>query len=115
MIRRPPRSTLDRSSAASDVYKRQLLDLENCFSPFVGIADGNRTGLAERVRSIYEDASREYVWADCRPRRDLRAPLFDRGQWREHVADAGNAVGEKERKENLLVPLVHMHVPHPGD
>ena len=27
MIRRPPRSTLDRSSAASDVYKRQLRDL----------------------------------------------------------------------------------------
>ena len=26
MIRRPPRSTLDRSSAASDVYKRQLQD-----------------------------------------------------------------------------------------
>src|SRR5678815_42453 len=27
MIRRPPRSTLDRSSAASDVYKRQYLQL----------------------------------------------------------------------------------------
>ena len=26
MIRRPPRSTLDRSSAASDVYKRQLFE-----------------------------------------------------------------------------------------
>ena len=26
MIRRPPRSTLDRSSAASDVYKRQAAD-----------------------------------------------------------------------------------------
>ena len=26
MIRRPPRSTLDRSSAASDVYKRQVPD-----------------------------------------------------------------------------------------
>src|SRR5678815_3889074 len=26
MIRRPPRSTLDRSSAASDVYKRQIHD-----------------------------------------------------------------------------------------
>ena len=25
MIRRPPRSTLDRSSAASDVYKRQTV------------------------------------------------------------------------------------------
>ena len=29
MIRRPPRSTLDRSSAASDVYKRQGLHYEN--------------------------------------------------------------------------------------
>ena len=29
MIRRPPRSTLDRSSAASDVYKRQQIrDIE---------------------------------------------------------------------------------------
>src|SRR5678809_1023073 len=27
MIRRPPRSTLDRSSAASDVYKRQAAGL----------------------------------------------------------------------------------------
>ena len=27
MIRRPPRSTLDRSSAASDVYKRQVQEL----------------------------------------------------------------------------------------
>ena len=29
MIRRPPRSTQSRSSAASDVYKRQLLDKAN--------------------------------------------------------------------------------------
>ena len=28
MIRRPPRSTLDRSSAASDVYKRQTFALK---------------------------------------------------------------------------------------
>ena len=29
MRRRPPRSTLDRSSAASDVYKRQVLASED--------------------------------------------------------------------------------------
>ena len=29
MIRRPPRSTLDRSSAASDVYKRQVAMAED--------------------------------------------------------------------------------------
>ena len=38
MIRRPPRSTLDRSSAASDVYKRQAEE------------------LAELVRRLCEDA-----------------------------------------------------------
>src|SRR5678816_4101329 len=30
MIRRPPRSTLDRSSAASDVYKRQVWAYAEC-------------------------------------------------------------------------------------
>ena len=37
MIRRPPRSTLDRSSAASDVYKRQA----------PGIADALKRAVAE--------------------------------------------------------------------
>ena len=32
MIRRPPRSTLDRSSAASDVYKRQDLGWRICLT-----------------------------------------------------------------------------------
>ena len=35
MIRRPPRSTLDRSSAASDVYKRQVDDRCLCAGPDV--------------------------------------------------------------------------------
>ena len=34
MIRRPPRSTLDRSSAASDVYKRQALKLSGIDKDF---------------------------------------------------------------------------------
>src|SRR5678809_1642134 len=37
MIRRPPRSTLDRSSAASDVYKRQLFEIY-FKDPFVAYA-----------------------------------------------------------------------------
>ena len=40
MIRRPPRSTLDRSSAASDVYKRQLMYEVNPFSFIVEQAGG---------------------------------------------------------------------------
>ena len=64
MIRRPPRSTLDRSSAASDVYKRQVdagagrihhlalqhrrgahADLDD-LKPALNIALGIRDGLA---------------------------------------------------------------------
>ena len=36
MIRRPPRSTLDRSSAASDVYKRQALMGRNDYQGIFG-------------------------------------------------------------------------------
>src|SRR5450756_583972 len=50
MIRRPPRSTQSRSSAASDVYKRQdvsrLINLRSwMFSSFV--AEPDRTGLED--------------------------------------------------------------------
>src|SRR5450756_2479470 len=38
MIRRPPRSTQSRSSAASDVYKRQVkVNLYLVFAPLVGL------------------------------------------------------------------------------
>ena len=45
MIRRPPRSTLDRSSAASDVYKRQA----------VVHRDPLALGLDELVANLLED------------------------------------------------------------
>src|SRR5680860_571067 len=40
MIRRPPRSTQSRSSAASDVYKRQKLDLSRKTNIPEATADG---------------------------------------------------------------------------
>ena len=48
MIRRPPKSTLDRSSAASDVYKRQL---ENVAMPLLirGDAPGAAAGRARAL------------------------------------------------------------------
>ena len=56
MIRRPPRSTLDRSSAASDVYKRQAyklgktrLDLNNQTVEELTKVDGISKGLAEKI------------------------------------------------------------------
>src|SRR5678816_1813465 len=45
MIRRPPRSTLDRSSAASDVYKRQLLNEHLGFRGVRATEDSPRVGV----------------------------------------------------------------------
>src|SRR5678816_2477242 len=47
MIRRPPRSTLDRSSAASDVYKRQVL-----------ILGESGTGKELVARAVHDQSSR---------------------------------------------------------
>ena len=65
MIRRPPRSTLDRSSAASDVYKRQRQrradhvgrDIEQ-----VGVTVGYE-GLMELVRQAVQPVSYTHLRA----------------------------------------------------
>ena len=49
MIRRPPRSTLDRSSAASDVYKRQV------FKNTLGILPQ----ILDRLHQAREQAKKE--------------------------------------------------------
>ena len=48
MIRRPPRSTLDRSSAASDVYKRQSLYMGFVYNQLGGVYE-----LAEDYERSY--------------------------------------------------------------
>src|SRR5678815_4817523 len=63
MIRRPPRSTLDRSSAASDVYKRQ--PRRRPAVPVVGLAirelAGRGRGEPLRPRPGRVDLERELV------------------------------------------------------
>src|SRR5674536_258642 len=66
MIRRPPRSTLSSSSAASDVYKRQTLkrhftrkwDLSNAPSVCVHCSVGCNTIVSERYGSLRRIMSR---------------------------------------------------------
>ena len=57
MIRRPPRSTLDRSSAASDVYKRQL---------YIGVANDRGADVRPGLLRELWDASNAYVdWCNA--------------------------------------------------
>ena len=70
MLRRPPRSTHSRSSAASDVYKRQLLNLS--------VHDLN---LTERVILVHGKGSKQrcllYTSPSARDRTRSRMPSSD--------------------------------------
>src|SRR5678815_2670243 len=57
MIRRPPRSTLDRSSAASDVYKRQLEEVTVPSEGPYGLSLGRHAtrSAAERALAQYQE------------------------------------------------------------
>ena len=68
MIRRPPRSTLDRSSAASDVYKRQDVIKsktgEGNFEKREFKFDGNVNG---KIRGNVKDLSLIHISEPTRP------------------------------------------------
>ena len=53
MLRRPPRSTLDRSSAASDVYKRQELNIE------IGILSAMEIQTVNFSNKILQEAAKQ--------------------------------------------------------
>ena len=57
MIRRPPRSTLDRSSAASDVYKRQ--------------ASKKMKAKAKKMKESMDGAEQEQAEEDARALRQI--------------------------------------------
>ena len=65
MIRRPPRSTLDRSSAASDVYKRQLLPLSYVNARILtpGIASLTAQGVVSALSDGYTAVSYTHLRA----------------------------------------------------
>src|SRR5665648_1302589 len=61
MIRRPPRSTLSSSSAASDVYKRQV-QARRQLTRSRNELDRQRALVAGRMRTMYKTG--EFTWLD---------------------------------------------------
>ena len=61
MIRRPPRSTLDRSSAASDVYKRQAPKLAAAKMKLEDLFSKVKTGEAKELALILKSDAVSYT------------------------------------------------------
>eukprot|EP00658_Telonema_sp_P-2_P065393 TRINITY_DN54640_c0_g1_i4.p1 TRINITY_DN54640_c0_g1~~TRINITY_DN54640_c0_g1_i4.p1 ORF type:complete len:123 (+),score=25.68 TRINITY_DN54640_c0_g1_i4:102-470(+) len=97
MIRRPPRSTLSSSSAASDVYKRQLLgDVRKTVRKGAVAKD-----QGERLEVFYDHLRRLHRHASTRFPSDDLAPLEDLLETTRLLVEA---------KDGLVVPSDFTHV-----
>src|SRR5450756_3176148 len=94
MIRRPPRSTQSRSSAASDVYKRQGFGSagERCMAQSLVIAVGD---TAERLRPLMEE----------------RIAKLKVGPGTEPGMDMGPIYSAEHRESVISLSLIHISEP----
>ena len=102
MIRRPPRSTLDRSSAASDVYKRQ---------DFVGSSDRCEVVSALDVLIAETRDARAVAMNDIDPAQGLREHFAPRSVCLLYTSDAaderssvdlgGRRIIKKKKKQHI--------------
>ena len=93
MIRRPPRSTLSSSSAASDVYKRQVQEEATYEEP-----------VQEEVGDINPYTGREYESNSVRmhPKRIGYVQVYDRANHKWTDMTEWAFLGYQERKKVLL-------------
>src|SRR5680860_1861349 len=130
MIRRPPRSTQSRSSAASDVYKRQLvncptrwfLDREAAGSSGQTFAQGfglvvhalaDRVGKGEladadeliaHVESIWDQLVFETPWARQKQRAEVRDVIRRFVAWHNGRPDRSYLASEQSIEASLTLP-----------
>src|SRR5450756_2091860 len=109
MIRRPPRSTQSRSSAASDVYKRQLGDRAAKGGETCGIRRRGPRTRAEESARVGMPGAREKL-THRRAFHDL-ARVHDENAVRGLRHDA-EVVGDEKNGERELVPELEKKFEH---
>ena len=94
MIRRPPRSTLDRSSAASDVYKRQGVALP-----------GGREAGARRLAALEPHLRRQQ-----QPEHGAAPVSYTHLRAHETVLDLVCRLLLEKKNTNTIIAFIHHHL-----
>src|SRR5678809_1055253 len=94
MIRRPPRSTLDRSSAASDVYKRQIRILGGVVGSKKPVHPNDHVNMGQSSNDVFPTAvhiaATEAIERDLVPALEaLQATLAAKAKAFDHVVKIG--------------------------
>ena len=100
MIRRPPRSTLDRSSAASDVYKRQSCN-RGVEGGIERVRDGDCSAALGRVDGLEMVASHTGVTEEQAVVGRMREAQAARSQQRPDEVALRDAEGREVARRNL--------------
>eukprot|EP00658_Telonema_sp_P-2_P020663 TRINITY_DN18187_c0_g1_i1.p1 TRINITY_DN18187_c0_g1~~TRINITY_DN18187_c0_g1_i1.p1 ORF type:complete len:101 (-),score=38.45 TRINITY_DN18187_c0_g1_i1:244-546(-) len=99
MIRRPPRSTLSSSSAASDVYKRQILDAAK--------TGGKLQIQISALKTLLNVATQEHLQVDLAHTKGLIDHLVamldsDSEEIRDIAKDILTRLSENEELQNIM-------------
>src|SRR5678809_1636741 len=115
MIRRPPRSTLDRSSAASDVYKRQGRDRGVCMGAhhrMLRVTDDNdalRRHFELGVNFVASLVNRHRIEAYILDAGGRVAMCYERIHWDEQqLVDRAIEVLSEQHLDLLAVSYTHL-------
>src|SRR5680860_1361413 len=92
MIRRPPRSTQSRSSAASDVYKRQDLRQRVCNRFFASATVQPEPGVLESKQQHLEHSDREGA-VKLEPLRQVTDTITEISRVVDVLTENGNLAG----------------------
>src|SRR5665811_303760 len=105
MIRRPPRSTRVRSSAASDVYKRQLVFLELGFDHRQGQRRADQRDVGLETQEVGDRADVVLVPVGEHDRLDIVQAILDVLEVGQDQVDSGVVVlGEENPAVNDQQP-----------
>src|SRR5664279_6486227 len=96
MIRRPPRSTLSSSSAASDVYKRQVLCAEEQEVAGAKSFEGNRDELRILKSLLVTVPLQKHAVLAENPLHEPRAVEPEGRRAAPHIGRAEEAAAERE-------------------